>query len=240
METRKHYTTNEVNNLANYLFQLHEQGTPLDYEIRLDKFVVVPRTSDPQRFYDYTELLQSSTREMSVLIYKGASRVSDSHVFVLSDAPAPAQIPTFEQQLEAALEQDRAEAIRKYELDKLKGLIEEQRKKIKKQKRRIKQQKKMIVATGSESAGLAKVLKDLAVSPAVKGLFPSTIGETGSAAADLGALPDAAVLSYLKDYRAKLGEEVFQQLLGTTLTMAQRPELIAQIRAFITDQTNAA
>jgi hypothetical protein len=65
-------------------------------------------------------------------------------------------------------------------------------------------------------------------------------GNEASSTVDLGALPDEMIIGYLKDYREQLGEQTFQELLGTMLTMAQRPELITQVRTFITNQTDAA
>ena len=235
MDTRKYYTSHETLQLARYLNQLAGQGAPIDYEIRVDDHVAVSRTNDPEIFFDYQEYLREDTREMTVLFFKGASRVSDKHVLVLSDKPLAQPVPTFEERLDSALEQDRSEVLRKIELDKLKGLNEQQQRKIKKQKRKIKQLKQAVTSAGSESAGLVKVLKDLAASPKVKDLF---VGNDGSGTPDLGAFPDEMIIGYLKDYREQLGEQTFQELLGTTLTMAQKPELIAQVRTFITNQNN--
>lgn len=237
MDTRKYYSSHETLQLARYLNQLAGQGAPIDYEIRVDGLLAVPRTNDPENFFDYQEFLKDDTREMTVLFFKGASRVSDKHVLVLSDKPLAQAIPTFEERLDSALEQDRSEVLRKIELDKLKGINEQQQRKIKKQKRKIKQLKQGVASAGSESAGFAKVLKDLATSPKVKEMFG---GKEASSAVDLGALPDEMIIGYLKDYREQLGEQTFQELLGTMLTMAQRPELITQVRTFITNQTDAA
>lgn len=238
MDTRKYYSSHETLQLARYLHQLADQGAPIDYEIRVDGLVAVPRTNNPENFFDYQEFLKDDTREMTVLFFKGASRVSDKHVLILSDKPLAQPVPTFEERLNFALEQDRSEVLRKIELDKLKGLNEQQQRKIKKQKRKIKQLKQAVASAGSESAGLAKVLKDLAGSPKVKDLLGAKGGNDGSGTSDLGALPDEMIIGYLKDYREKLGEQTFQELLGTTLTMAQKPELITQVRTFITNQTN--
>ncbi len=240
MDTRIYYSQDEAIRIANYLCQLDNQDAPIDYEVRIDDRVAVPRTNDPGKFQEYMYFLTEDSREMTVLFYKGNSRVSDKTVLVISDKPAAAPVPTLEQRVEAALAQERADVLRKYEMDTLKRIRDEQREKIRKLKRKVKKLKAAVAAAGSESAGLAKVLKDLAASPKVKGLFNVQGEGNGSGAADLGALPDEMIVGYLKEYRETLGEQTFQELLGTTLTMAQQPELIAKVRAFITDQNNAA
>jgi hypothetical protein len=72
----------------------------------------------------------------------------------------------------------------------------------------------------------------------LKSLFGGIAGNAASDSAALGALPDEEVLNVLKHYRTALGEETFQSLLGTVLAMAQSPELIPQVRKFITDQSS--
>jgi|GEM_PF-4751413 len=240
MDTRTYYSMDEACDMANYLFRMDEQETSVEYEVRIDGLVVIPRTSDPLVFMDHRPFIKDNSRELVVMLYKGNSRVSDKRVYVLSDQPAPEQVPTFEQKVEAALEQYREEASRKYELDKLRGIKDQQAQKIKKQKRKIKRLKQAVADAGTKSEGLAKVLKDLAGSPSIHGLFSKTGSEAGEPGSGLGILPDDVVTGYLKEYREKLGEQTFQELLGTTLTMAQQPELIAQVRAFITDKTKEA
>lgn len=234
MDTRKYYTNDEALQLARYLHRLAGQGNAIDYEIRVDGLIAVPRNNEPQNFYNYQEFIKEDTREMTVLFFKGASRIADKHVLVFSDQPLTSAIPTFEERLDLALEKERSDFIRKFELDKLISINEQQQRKINKQKRKIKRLKQAVASAGSESAGLVKVLKDLAGSPKVKDLIN---GNELSETSDLGSLPDQTILNYLKEYRESLGEQTFQELLGTTLTMAQRPELIAQVRNFITDQT---
>lgn len=233
MDTRKYYSNEEALQLARYLHRLAGQGTPIDYEIRIDGLVVVARNNDPQNFFNYQELIQNNTRELTVLFFKGASRIADKHVLVLSDEPLAPAIPTFEERLDVALEKQQSDLLRKIELDKLISLNQQQQRKISKQKRKIKRLKQAVASAGSESAGLVKVLKDLAGSPKVKDLMS---GNEISETTDLGSLPDQTVLNYLKEYRESLGEQTFQELLGTMLTMAQHPELIAKVRDFITDQ----
>ncbi len=57
---------------------------PQFFEIRIDGFTVVEKTSDPERFFDYSEFMESSSKEMSILLYYGAKNASDKYYFTLN------------------------------------------------------------------------------------------------------------------------------------------------------------
>lgn len=60
-----------------------ENGSPQDYEVKVDDFVVVARTNDPERFLSYAEFIHPDTRYITVLLYRHNSRSSDKYFFHL-------------------------------------------------------------------------------------------------------------------------------------------------------------
>lgn len=208
-----------------------KRGTPWDYEVRIDHFVAVPRTNDPYQFYDYEHLLNDMAHELVVVVFKGTSRVSDKYILTIKEGLPEGAIFT-EAQVQEMLRKEKIEFYTKMEIRHL-------RDKIRDQKHSIKELTKALAGAGNNEQ-ISKTLKDLAGSPLLRSLFP-TVGSSQpmngtDAAQPVDGLPDAEVMNLLKHYRVQLGEETFQALLGTVLTMAQEPELIPEVRKFITDQ----
>lgn len=56
---------------------------PQLYEIRVDGFTVVEKTSNPERFFDYSDFIDSGSKELAVLLYFG-NGASDKFYFALN------------------------------------------------------------------------------------------------------------------------------------------------------------
>jgi hypothetical protein len=230
METREAYKTDRLLEIQEYLITQDSLNNKRDYEIRLDNIIAVRRNNEPKRFFDFEEQLKESTSEVLVLIYKGNSRVADRYCFVLREKVS---LPSIEDQIQEALKREKEAMLTRFEMDYL-------RKKIKDQKQTIKELRKTLQNADNNGQDLSKVLKDLTGNPMVRKLFnsnPINPDSAKSPSGALGALPDSEILSVLSHYRTALGEEVFQSLLGTVLTLAQRPELIPKVREFISSQS---
>lgn len=231
MESREPYSIDRLMEIHEYLMVQENLNNKLDYEIRLDNITAVRRNNDPERFFDFEEQLKESTSEAMVLIYKGNSRVADRYCFVLKEKVS---LPSIDDQIQEALKREKEAMLTRLELDYL-------RKKIKDQKQTIKELRKSLQNVDNSQHDLSKVLKELAGNPTIRKLFQSDTSNLAlekSQSGELGALPDSEILSVFSHYRSILGEEVFQSLLGTALTMAQQPELISKVRTFISSQSD--
>lgn len=231
MNSRESYSVSRLTEIYEYLVVQDNSNNSLDYEIRIDHLIAVSRTNDTARFFHFEEQLKENTIEVTVLIFKGTSRVSDKYCFVLKETPS---LPSVEQQIQEALKQEKEAMLVRFEMEYL-------RKKIKDQKQTIKDLRKSLqnVDTGSEN--LSKIISSLGSNPALKNLFYTNRSATSiqpDQLNDLSSLPDEEIISLLKHYRTELGEEQFQALLGTILKMAQTPELIPLVREFITTKIN--
>jgi len=74
------YEAAKVNFLFRLLQNATEQGRPIEYEILIDDFVVVPRNSDPDRFNSYADCISSDTKTITVVFYK-ENRGFDKYFF---------------------------------------------------------------------------------------------------------------------------------------------------------------
>ena len=104
MESREPYSLERIEELYEHLVFRAQSGQPIDYEIRLDHLVVVQRTNDPERFHEFETQLRDTTRELYIVFFKGTSRKSDKHCFVLQEVAEP---ESFQQQLEEAVRREK-------------------------------------------------------------------------------------------------------------------------------------
>ncbi len=79
------YSEQKIDNLYNYLQSSKEQGEPEDYEIFVDAFKVVKRTSDLARFETYSNYIQPETKSVTIVIYDGSSPRNTKHIFTIKD-----------------------------------------------------------------------------------------------------------------------------------------------------------
>jgi hypothetical protein len=227
MESREPYSLERIEELYEHLVFQAEKEQPLDYEIRIDHLVVIRRTNNSVRFYDFESQLKETSCELRVIIFKGNSRKSDKYCFVVREVAEP---QSFQQQLEQAVKREKEAMLTRMEMDYL-------QKKVKDQKKTIKDLKHALEQRGGAESGMADVLKELSGSQLVKGMFAGkSISDDPTA---LGALPNDEIFNVIQHYRTELGEESFQELLGTMLAMAQSPSLIPKVRTFITQNSKS-
>jgi hypothetical protein len=79
------YSEQKIDNLYHYLQNSKEQGEAEDYEIFVDAFKVVKRTSDLARFESYSNFVQPDTKAITIVIYDGVSPRNTKHIFTLKE-----------------------------------------------------------------------------------------------------------------------------------------------------------
>ena len=237
MENRQPYKPEIIQRIYEQLCFLDKQGQSRDYEIRLDQFTVVPRTKVPGTFFNYETCIDEWTKEVSMWLYKGASRVADKYIFVLK-----------EELNEGGYTQAQVEAlIARTKRDFAQGLeMSELRQKIKRQKKTIKTLKVALQTNQNDSSGqVANLISSLGKSSLFEGALNSQ-DQTQQAAKvvepaeskELHGYSTNQLVAILEEYRLKLGEMSFQTLIGTTLMLAEHPKLITPVRALINQQLN--
>jgi hypothetical protein len=81
------YNSEKVALLKQLLVNSKENGKPIDYEIRVDGMRAVPRTNDPEQFDRHEDFIDADTSSVTILLYEGASRNNNRHIFLMKDEP---------------------------------------------------------------------------------------------------------------------------------------------------------
>lgn len=84
---KQKYAQEKVDKLFDYLKTYHEKGMPIDFEVLIDGFKAVRRTSDPNMFYMFESFVSSDSRSVEILFYTGTSNNNDKHIFTFNDEP---------------------------------------------------------------------------------------------------------------------------------------------------------
>lgn len=225
MEKRQPYNSEFINGLYQHVLFYREKGFDQDYEVRLDNLSVVPRTNNPDLFFGYEACICEWSTELTILLYKGTSRVADKYIFVLKETSIEGGYS--QAQVDALIERTK----RDYQYG---AEMKELRRKVKEQKKAIKYLRAALESKENDSS---EQVTDLITT--VSGIFnkeSTTKVEEMPNSTPVNGISTAQLSSILEQYRLSLGEETFEALLGTSLTMAQQPQLIPPVRAFITQQ----
>jgi hypothetical protein len=85
MTTKEKYNQAKIEKLAEYIKLYHDKGRPIDYEVLVDGFKAVRRTSDPDMFNIFEDFINVDTRSVEVLFYTGNSNNNDKHIFYFGE-----------------------------------------------------------------------------------------------------------------------------------------------------------
>jgi len=182
------YEPGKINNLFQRIQNAWGGEQKQDFEIHVDGMKVIPRTSDPQQFETHSDFINADSKTMTVLMFKGASRVNDKFFFHFKDAPRkepglaglPENMTLSEhdaRQKENFLREMRLEQLEK-ENGELKTAVSEKEKTIDQLTTRLQElhEGKLIGIGEMGSAVLMKLLQH----PKVRATFPVLEGLSGS------------------------------------------------------------
>lgn len=85
------YDANKVGLLYQRVLSASNNNQKQDYEIHVDKFKVVPRTSDPMLFNSYGDFITPDTKCVMIIMYRGGSNHSDRYFFYMDTNPQQVQ-----------------------------------------------------------------------------------------------------------------------------------------------------
>ena len=212
MKTRQNHTQHTVEKLYSSLQHLESQGYPKEYDIRVDDILIIHRTNDTTKFYDYQHHLEIDTKEIVFRLYQGTSRRYDQYTFLLQD--------TIEEEsklntayIQERLEEERGKMRQEFELQTLRETKEKQRKKIKQQQKRIQE---------------LESKKQLELAPLMQ-LITSNMEASSKEDNKKNELHQM-----LEDYERQYGKKTLHATLGISLTLCEHPHLIQKVKEFIT------
>jgi hypothetical protein len=87
LPNKEKYEQRKIDNLVQYLRLYNEKGQPIDYEILVDGFKAVRRTSDPDMFTMFENFVTADTRSIEVLLFTGSSNNNEKRIFYFGDTP---------------------------------------------------------------------------------------------------------------------------------------------------------
>jgi hypothetical protein len=85
LPNKEKYEQKKIDNLLQYLRLYHEKGQPIDYEILVDGFKAVRRTSDPDMFTMFENFVTADTRSIEVLLFTGSSNNNEKRIFYFGE-----------------------------------------------------------------------------------------------------------------------------------------------------------
>lgn len=85
LPNKEKYVQAKIDNLVQYLRLYHQKGQPVDYEILVDGFKAVRRTSDPDMFSMFENFVTADTRSIEVLLFTGSSNNNEKRIFYFGD-----------------------------------------------------------------------------------------------------------------------------------------------------------
>ena len=226
------YSESSIRQFYNGLVMKQKNGVQLEYEIRVDKETITPRSSELGRFFSFQDFISQNTESIEVWIYKGASHRYDKYVFEL-ELKRVTQESEFQSRLEEALEKQHLEFHLKVLNDKLKDIKEKYRD-VKERNKELKEHIKELESSKDNTQLIGTLMGILKSSniPLV-GKKPDGSQLFGTDSPIFNGIPNEDVLSVLKGIQEQLGDELFQTYLGTAFTLGQHPELIPEVRKLI-------
>jgi len=85
------YDQRKIDRLLDHLKIYYEKGRPIDFEIIVNGFKVVRRTSDIEMFSLYENYVDADTKSIEFLFYSGSSNSNDKHIFHFGNVPSSRQ-----------------------------------------------------------------------------------------------------------------------------------------------------
>jgi len=116
------YSSTRVNLIYQLLKNEAENGTPKEYDVRVDDLKVVSRTTDPERFHGHEEFVLPETKSITINIYDGTSnRCTRYHLVLKEEEPTKQELSGIEKTINAKMLQER----KNWEYDQLKKEYDE-------------------------------------------------------------------------------------------------------------------
>jgi hypothetical protein len=111
------YSSTRVNLIYQLLRNEADNGTPKEYDVRVDELKVVSRTSDPERFHGHEDFVLPETKSIVINIYDGTSnRCNRYNLLLREEEPSQQELSGIEKSINTKMLQER----KKWEFDKLK------------------------------------------------------------------------------------------------------------------------
>lgn len=216
------YNSANIKMIHDNLINLKNQGTPKEFEIKIDDMSTVHRTNDLSKFYCYQKSLTPDSNEVSFILFKGNSRRYDKFILIRKSNVSPDPNMTAQEYIESKV----AEALK---LHKRQMEFVRLKEKTKSQKKTIEMQKERIAELEAKNKGEMQSLIQLA-----HGFIRKPNPDQG--APEVNGISNDELAKMIQHYRVQYGEDVFGKALGIGLQLAEHPYLIKEVTEFINEK----
>jgi hypothetical protein len=151
------------------------------YEVALDGYKIIPRTSDPEKFHSFSEFIEINSECLTLYVYYGASKQYDTYFFYFKAVPANKaktrcvsgnlNVEEFEKQQRDRIAKELYYERLEQENEELKSQLQESEEKFRTQQEHWDNIKNGKVASYGEIG--SSVLMSLITNPTVRKMFPA-------------------------------------------------------------------
>lgn len=235
MEKRIIYTEASIQKFYKHLLMKQQNKVNFEYEIRVDSEKIMPRTKDLTCFYSYRDFITVQTEVVEILLYRGLSRNYEKYVYELSERK------TSQIDIDKIVAQELEKYKKEREFIELTKTLEEYKTKNSELKKRIATLEseakegasmKDLISLFSQSGLLSKITDSKTLSELLNGNSKETQKSV------LEGYSDEQLIYVLNVYKEKLGEEVFQSLLGSFMQLGENPTIIPIVKQVIEEKIN--
>jgi len=221
------YNKETVKHVFKQLMNFKNQGNTKDFEVRIDDLTVVGRTNNLENFRLFKKSLTSFCETVRILIYKGNSRKYDQYILTrnVDNEARPNLAP------QEYLKQKLDEWISKEKKEIDFARLKEENKQLKKQLKKSETRNETLQA--KKSIDLEGIMKVAAQIPQLMGNKNESKEKLPE---DLNGTPTTDLLGMINSYRENWGEEIFQRVLGVTITLGNDLELLKTVEELIKEK----
>jgi hypothetical protein len=256
------YDQEKVDRVHEYLKQFASSGAPIDYEIKVDGFKAVRRTSDPELFHLYETHVNANTKCVEFLLFNGGSRRCDKYIYRFGDAPESdlnglpeksvrTQVQEAIQKERDKIKQEQLEEENKAyqeEIEDLEGQIEDLEKEIEEMKTKQSPLHGFLGEAGSAFVeGFIKrnpqILSNLPGGESLAGLLnePKQIQVSAEPETSVSFTPkesqsesDKAAIEFMNQVQARFTQEEFTHILAMLESLASDKSQIEDVLNYLT------
>lgn len=91
--SKEKYSQERIDKVLDYLKMYQDLGEPIEYEIVVDGFKAVRRTSNTELFPVFENFVNANTNSVEILLYQGNSRHYEKHIFTFKEPEQPKETP---------------------------------------------------------------------------------------------------------------------------------------------------
>lgn len=102
------YSESRVEMISEFLKKEGANGTPKDYEIKIDELKVVSRNNNPDRFYEYEEFVVPESRNITIIIHDKSHTCTKYILLLQQEAHKDEELSGSERNLNVKMQHEKA------------------------------------------------------------------------------------------------------------------------------------